>query len=369
MTYNLGAVGFGHWFNRLYAGLRESNEFRIAKVVGVSDVSKKMEKLREIGLEEKDYYRVSDGKLPENFYSGLDLVHISDPNEYHAQQTIDSLKHGKFTVTEKTWGVDKEEFDSVAEFIRTNDLESKAYLHLHYLHKQLTFGLEGLLEKYTKKYGKVSRVSATLFETASDEDMRRSGWLFSSRSGGLFMDTGIHLFEIIIAGAKADSTSIKYVKQYAVKKEYGEENATGVDASISISGRFFREGADGSIRIAKGAPAESRSARFYFERGTYLDLSYLHSDIEYNSDRRGSWTLYENGKAIESGNPKGPNNSEIFVEQIVDLCRGRNTGLNMHEIDLLFGPQWQYQEMAKSQSIITSQREVDRFISKGINLE
>ena len=103
MTYNLGAVGFGHWFNRLYAGLRESNEFRIAKVVGVSDVSKKMEKLREIGLEEKDYYRVSDGKLPENFYSGLDLVHISDPNEYHAQQTIDSLKHGKFTVTEKTW--------------------------------------------------------------------------------------------------------------------------------------------------------------------------------------------------------------------------------------------------------------------------
>ena len=59
MTYNLGAVGFGHWFNRLYAGLKESNEFRIAKVVGVSEVSKKMEKLREIGLEEKDYYRVS----------------------------------------------------------------------------------------------------------------------------------------------------------------------------------------------------------------------------------------------------------------------------------------------------------------------
>ena len=164
-------------------------------------------------------------------------------------------------------------------------------------------------------------------------------------------------------------TSIKDVKQYAVKKEYGQENATGVDASRSISGRFFREGADGSIRIAKGAPAESRSARFYFERGAYLDLSYLHSDIEYNSDRRGSWTLYENGKVIESGNPKGPNNSEVFVEQIVDLCRGRNTGLTMPEIDLLFGPQWQYQEMAKSQSIITSQREADRFISKGIDLE
>ena len=44
---------------------------------------------------------------------------------------------------------------------------------------------------------------------------------------------------------------IKDVKQYAVKKEYGEENATGVETSISISGRFFREGADGSIRYPR----------------------------------------------------------------------------------------------------------------------
>jgi len=369
MTYNLGAVGFGHWFNRLYAGLKESNEFKIAKVVGVSEVSRKIDKLREIGLAEEDYYRVSDGTLPESFYDGLDLVHISDPNEYHAQQTIESLKHGKFTVTEKTWGVDREEFDRVAEFIKANNLESKAYLHLHYLHKQLTFGLEELLETYTKKYGKIRRVSATLFETASDEDMRRSGWLFSSRSGGLFMDTGIHLFEIIIAGAKADGTGVKDVKLYAVKKEYGQDNATGVDAHISISGRFFKEGADGSIRIAKGAPTESRSARFYFDSGAYLDLSYLHSDIEYNSDKRGSWTLYENGAAVESGNPEGPNNSQVFVEQIVDLCRGRNTGLTMQEIYLLFGPQWQYQEMVDGVGISTSEKEVAAFVSKGMGLK
>ena len=75
------------------------------------------------------------------------------------------------------------------------------------------------------------------------------------------------------------------------------------------------------------------------------------------------------GKVIESGNPKGPNNSEVFVEQIVDLCRGRNTGLTMPEIDLLFGPQWQYQEMIEGAEILTSEKEVDAFISKGTGLE
>lgn len=369
MAFNLGAVGFGHWFNRLYAGLRNSNEFRIAKVVGVSDVSNKIEKLKEIGLTEEDYYRVSDGKLPEEFYDGLDLVHISDPNEYHAQQTIESLQHGKFTVTEKTWGVNKEEFDRVANFIKTNNMESKAYLHLHYLHKQLTFDLEGMLSEYTDKYGKVVRVAATLFEAESDEDLRRSSWLFSSRSGGLFMDTGIHLFEIIIAGAKADRVELEDAKVFAVKKEYGQNNATGVEANVSVSGKFFSDGARGTIRIAKGSPKESRSARFYFESGAYLDLSYLHSDIEYNSDRRGGWSLYEDGSLIASGNPGGLNNSEVFVSQIIDLCKGKNTGLTIKEINLLFDPQWKYQEIAKGIHIEKGQNEIDAFILRGINLE
>jgi predicted dehydrogenase len=369
MTYNLGAVGFGHWFNRLYAGLKKSNEFRIAKVVGVSEIGSKIAKLREIGLSEDDYYRVSDGVLPERFYDDLDIVHISDPNEYHAEQTIDSLKHGKFTVTEKTWGVNKGEFDKVAGFIVENGLEQKAYLHLHYLHKQLTLDLESMLQRYTEMYGRITKASATLFETYSDEDARRSGWLFSGKSGGLFMDTGIHLFEIIIAGAKADKTELKEVGLFAVREEYGTENATGVEAGIGISGRFFKDGATGSIRIAKGAPAESRSARFYFESGAYLDLSYLHSDIEYNSDKRGMWKLYDKGELIESGEPKGPDNSEIFVDQIIDLCKGNRAGLTLKEINLLFDPQWRYQEMVDGLSIETSVEDVGSFLSRGVNLE
>ena len=141
--YNLGAVGFGHWFNRLYAGLRDSGEVKVAKIAGVSSIDGKLKKMREMGIGEDAYYQIGmDGPIPDRFYDGLDIVHISDPNEYHAEQTMDSLRHGKITITEKTWGINKKEFDDVARFVEDNDLGNKAYLHLHYLQKQLTKGLD-----------------------------------------------------------------------------------------------------------------------------------------------------------------------------------------------------------------------------------
>ena len=161
--YNLGAVGFGHWFNRLYAGLRDSGEVKVAKIAGVSSIDGKLKKMREMGIGEDAYYQIGmDGPIPDRFYDGLDIVHISDPNEYHAEQTMDSLRHGKITITEKTWGINKKEFDDVARFVEDNDLGNKAYLHLHYLQKQLTKGLDALLDKYTGEYGKVKSVSDCL---------------------------------------------------------------------------------------------------------------------------------------------------------------------------------------------------------------
>ena len=72
---------------------------------------------------------------------------------------------------------------------------------------------------------------------------------------------------------------------------------------------------------------------------------------------------------IASGNPGGLNNSEVFVSQIIDLCKGKNTGLTIKEINLLFDPQWKYQEIAKEIHIEKGQNEIDAFILRGINLE
>ncbi|MEM0201489.1 MAG: hypothetical protein QXD23_03735, partial [Candidatus Micrarchaeaceae archaeon] len=111
MSYNLGAVGFGHWFERLYAGMVKTDQIKLAKVVGVSDIGKKAERLKMVGITQEKYYKMDpNGPLPNEFFKDLDIVHISDPNKYHAQQTIQSLKEGKLTITEKTWGRNKEEF-------------------------------------------------------------------------------------------------------------------------------------------------------------------------------------------------------------------------------------------------------------------
>jgi predicted dehydrogenase len=369
MMYNLGAVGFGHWFNRLYIGMEKSKELKLAKVAGVSSVEGKLDRLRSVGLSEREYYRIDDGgSLPEDFYSNLDIVHISDPNKYHAEQTIDSLRKGKLTVTEKTWGVNRQEFDDVVKFIKENKMENRAYLHLHYLHKQLTLVLKDLLERYTSEYGKINKVSATFFEVEGEEDSRRRAWLFSKHSGGIFMDW-IHPFEILYFGALAKSVKLEKLHLLEVKPEYDTENPTGVAAGLMINGRFFRKNTKGTIRVAKGTTQGLKTIRFYFDTGAYLDLEYVHSELEFNSNERGKWTLCKNGRIIESGRPEGPDTSQIFANEILDMCRGKKAGLTLDEAAKLFEPQWLYQDMAKGMQLERSQDEINAFLSKGMALE
>ncbi|MEM3839099.1 MAG: hypothetical protein QXF01_00775 [Candidatus Micrarchaeaceae archaeon] len=367
--YNLGAVGFGHWFNRLYAGLRDSGEVRVAKVAGVSGVEGKIAKMREMGLQEKDYYRIEKNTpIPDSFYEGLDIVHISDPNEYHAEQTIQSLSHGKITITEKTWGTNREEFEKVAKFIEKNGLERKAYLHLHYLQKQLTKGLDGLLERYTAKYGKVKAVSESFFEVENEEDSRRSAWLFSGKNGGLFMDW-IHTFEIVVNGAKADKADLADFELFMVNKKYDAEHPTGIAAYVGLSGKHFANGATCTMRMAKGTKKGIKAARFYFKSGAYLELEYLNSDEEFNSDKRGTWKLYNENRCVELGNAKGLNTSEVFVKDIIGMCHGKQAGLSVAEARILFEPQWEYQRRLQAKELNTSSADVDLFIRKGLSLE
>ncbi len=367
--YNLGAVGFGHWFNRLYAGLRDSGEVKVAKIAGVSSIDGKLKKMREMGVGEDAYYQIGmDGPIPDRFYDGLDIVHISDPNEYHAEQTMDSLRHGKITITEKTWGINKKEFDDVARFVEDNDLGNKAYLHLHYLQKQLTKGLDALLDKYTGEYGKVKSVSESFFEVENEEDTRRSNWLFSKKNGGLFMDW-IHTFEIVISGAEATKAELKDFDLFVVNPRYSTEHPTGIAAKVSLAGKHFANGATGIMRMAKGTTNGIKAARFYFESGAYIDLEYLNSETEFGSDRRGTWTLYDGGRKVTSGAPRGPNTSEVFVNEILDMCHGRQAGLTVSDARKLFAPQWKYQELVDRKELNYPGDSVSTFLSKGFALD
>ncbi len=367
MAYNLGAVGFGHWFERLYAGMVKTNQITLAKVIGVSGIEGKAERLRAAGLKPENYYKMDpEAPLPEAFFEGLDIVHISDPNKYHAQQTMQSLGKGKITITEKTWGINKAEFYKVLDYAKKNNQEAMLYLHLHYLHKLLTMELPGLLRNFTQEHGKVSKIAMTFFEQSREEDLRRSGWLFAMENGGLFMDW-IHPFEILYAGAKASKAELTDVMLYATKPEYDLKNPTGIHATVSLSGEFFEDGAIGDIRVAKGMELNKKAVRITFEDAAHLELAYMDSDKEASTGMRGSWVLNDHGSTIESC-ARGPETSEFFVSDILRICTGEQAGPKIELLEKIFSAQWAYQEMQKGKPLHSSKDEVALFQEEGVTL-
>ena len=131
------------------------------------------------------------------------------------------------------------------------------------MHKLLTVELFGLIKNFEKEHGKITKVAATFFEATRDEDLRRSKWLFSMESGGLFMDW-IHPFEILYRGTKASSIDLNDVNIYLMKKEYDNKNPSGINAKIKLKGDYFKGIVDGTVNIAKGAPFDKKAIRFYY---------------------------------------------------------------------------------------------------------
>lgn len=369
MAYNLGVVGIGHWFERLYAGMLKTDQIHLLKAASASGVDKKKAQLEKLKLPDSSYYQIKGSEIPSDFFAGLDIVHISDPNEFHAAQTIQALTEGKITLTEKTFGVNKEEFDTVVTYIRENNLQNRAYLHLHYAHKLLTSELLEMLKRFTKDYGKVVSSSATFFEKDVDEPRKRRLWLFSKESGGLFMDW-IHPFEIYYRGALAEKMDLKEIKLYETNPDYAIKDPTGIYAKVQLEGTFLKDRVDAHIRVAKGLKKDQQKKQmsFTFESGQILIINFVDSEVEYSSPNRGEWELRgaEGGDFIVAGVPTGPNASDIFVNDILELCRGRNPGFTIDDLEIVYGPQWRYQELAKDSKLITDSGEVAAFVQEGL---
>lgn len=372
MSYNLGVIGIGHWFFRLREGMVNTDEIQLLNVASAGGLERHRDHLLRLGVPESNYYQISGhDPIPDRFFDGVDIVHISDPNEFHALQTLQSLRNGKIAIIEKTIGINREEFENVLNYIIANNIESRSYLHLHYAHKLLTMQLPELLKKFTKDYGKIKSTSATFFEKELPDTRKRRLWLFEPKNGGLFMDW-IHPFETYYKGALAERMDLMDFDSYVLNSEYSTVNPTGIHAKVALAGMFFAENAMSDIRIAVGLKegAETKSMRFIFEQGQCLDLSFVNSEIEYTTSNRGSWALHERpgGRIIESDSPTGPTASDVLINDILELCSGRNPGFTSKDIKLIYEPQWRYQEMSRAKKLIADPEKVKEFINEGLNI-
>jgi predicted dehydrogenase len=370
LKYKLGVVGLGHWFERLLPGLQEGNELMLFKAVGTKPAEARIDQLRKLNINPNNYYVSSGEHLPDKFFEVIDIVQIANPNNFHKFQTIQSLSNGKATVTEKTWGINEKEFNEVIDYIKSNNYENKSYLHLHYVHKQLTLALPLLLKEFTKEHGKITNLYATFFEPIDKDHPVQRAWLFSMASGGLFMDW-IHPYEIIFEGASADKVNLEKINLYSVNSNYKGNDPTGIHSEISIKGPNFANDAEGNIMIAKDIERSlsKKEVVIEFENGNKLELKYTNSELEFISGDHGTWKLLDiSGNVIEAGTPQGPNSSELLLKDMLNILHGKNTGLSIEKLSKIFSTQWQYQKIANKFKIEKNINKVNEFLDFGMNI-
>lgn len=372
MEYKMGVIGIGHWFKRLEAGLQKVGGIRVVKAVGTKPYEAKAEMLKSLGITNESYYTMGgDGRIPEQFFDGIDVVHISNPNEVHANQAMQALSRGKRTIVEKSYAVNKAEFLAFKKFVKEGNYGKSVYLHLHYVHKMPSISFRRSIKELSEKHGKITGITGTFFEPADAEDARRAGWLLDMRSGGLFMDW-IHPFEVAYYTTGAYFGKITNLNLYVTNPSYSDKDPSGLMAEMPLKGKRVAEGATIRVNIAKGVePNYSRkSMLFNFADGAYAKLDFLGSNNE-SSENRG---VFETGKVVNgvkipdfSSTTSGRSHSEFFVKDILKLCNGKRAGFSMSQVAKVFGPQWDYQKLSKKQTLIGGAKEVGLFLENGIN--
>ncbi len=362
----IGVIGLGHWFNRLAEGLSDS-AITVSKAMGRKSFSERADQLRALGINESNYYIGNpNGSIPKEFFNGIDAVYISSPNSRHYIEAMETLESGKYAIVEKTLATNEEDFNSIMAMIERKGYSAKTYLHLHYIHKQLTMKMDGILTRLAGRYGKVQAVSAAFLEKYTEEDGHRK-WIFSMREGGIFMDW-IHPYEILFHGAKADSVKLSDANPLIINSKFGSEDPSGIDATVTVNGSLFEKDAIAAIRVGKGADTDLKRFRFYFKGGIFAEFNFLNSNAEFSSPGRGTWSVVANGsgrrEVLESGEPSGPDTSQLFASDIIEFCSGgKRVGLSTDEIRRLYQPQWDFQKMIKRKKPSADPKIISEFIT------
>lgn len=355
MVCRIGAIGLGHWFLQLCAEIHNDSSVAIAKAAAADDYSMHQAVLGDFGVGKESYYKMGPGgEIPLELMQEVDLVYISTPNEYHAEQVMQALSAGKFVVVEKTLGVTKDEFMRVSDFIRKNGFEDKVFLHLHYVGRNIVSALPGLAGKFTNEHGRIQSFKAVFWEEDNDIDREMAGWLLKQKNGGIFMDA-MHPYEILFYGLGADEVHIEDLQLHIVNEAYSTVYPSGVDVVARVRGANFAEdSAQGAIRIGKGFSKGygERKMEFNFADSSTLYISFISYEYEKNRVQMPYWELISkaNGReeVLDFGKPGSEDDSEgrTLVSSIVKLYNGGGPDLKLDEAIRIFGPQWEYQRMS-----------------------
>jgi predicted dehydrogenase len=335
--------------------MHKDDRITITKTASVEDYKVHEPILSSLGIGKDSYYRMGLGEeIPKELLDSVDIAYISTPNQFHAKQTVQALAAGKKVVTEKTLGVTKEEFNNMVTLIKSGGYENKVYLHLHYMSKSIVRKLPKLMDKFTREHGKINSFRAVFWQEDNEIDRKRAYWLLKPENGGVFMDM-IHPYEILFYGMEASEVHINEVQLNLINKSYSAEYPSGVDAAVTAAGRHFGEDTHGEIRVGKGFSKGygEKKMEFNFEDGSTFYISFVSYEQEQNNVQMPYWELISKVEGREEvmdfGRPGKEEDSEerTLVSSMVKLYEGKGPNLTLGEASKIFGPQWEYQRLAK----------------------
>jgi len=355
MVYRIGIVGAGHWSKRLVKGIGD-DPFEVYATVDVLSYEEKRGLLDAIGVPRDRHYEIdaADG-LPGGFLESVDVVQVASPVEYHLQQTCEALDAGKFVVTEKSYGADRDGFEEALGALEGRWDDS--FLHLHYLNKVPTKVMPHVLGRATEHGGGVEHVEATFIEETSAEDAER-GWLFEPENGGVMLDW-VHPIEVLGVACEA-TLSLRDATPYLVEPDY-TDCATAARAEFGASGALFADGATATVNVGKGFEDTHKRMRFELAEGGHVDFVYADSETEFDTDYRGEWVWREDGRVVESGKPSGPIPYEILIDELADAVDGGGTWIDEDRLRRVYEPVWEYNEAVDITDPVEDGDSIERF--------
>lgn len=360
--HRIGIVGAGHWSKRLKKGL-DPEVFTIHKTVDVLSFDDKRDLLFDLGVSEDRHYRIDEGDpLPTEFFEDIDVVQVASPVEFHLDQTVQALDEGRFTVTEKSYGSDREEFEAALDFMDDSDAWNRSYLHLHYLKKLLTIRMPDVLERAMEEHGPVERVEATFVEEYSREDAER-GWLFEPANGGVFLDW-IHPLEVLVDATDA-RFRLRHGEGYRVEPDYSRY-PSAAHAVFDVEGTVYGDDAEADVRVGKGFPETRKLMKFVFEDAE-VEFRYADSETEFESPYRGEWRWTSDGEVVDSGEPKGEIPYEIMAEELRHAVELGSTPMDEETLRAMYEPVWSFNEHVDLASPVEDPEEVSEFVSDTVD--
>lgn len=186
----------------------------------------------------------------------VEIVHIATPPDLHAEMAIAALQAGKHAFVEKPFATTVPDGEAILAAARA----AGKMVGINYV---MRYDALYAIAREIAQAGVLGLLSHVEFQNyASDEGLRDDHWFWDNeKSGGIFIEHGVHFFDIVGAIAGAPATQV-------LGQTWDRRDRTGKEDRVQAI-VTYANGVEASFYHAFNRPGalEKQTAHFAFEKG------------------------------------------------------------------------------------------------------